>query len=163
LLLAGNSILSEASAGAVALAIPSGTSISYSYDIIAQTQSFDPTWSLTLAIADEGATSGPATLIGATTTITGTYGSTEQEFTGSGSFSTFAASKAGDILEVYYNLQFSGAAGVSTIVQVPAGSSIDFDTITLSSPAGAPEPSTLGLLGSGLAWFAWKLRKRRQA
>jgi hypothetical protein len=160
LFLAGNSTLSMASMGQVAAPIPIGTTISYSYDFDLSYTELDPDWSLTLAIADEGATPGPGTLLGASTTITGTYGRTLQEFSGSGSFTTTAASNANDYIEVYFNLDLTGLIGNDrSTVEIPAGTSIDFDTITSSS--GAPEPSSLALLGGGLAWLGWKFRGRR--
>jgi hypothetical protein len=163
LLLVGNGTLSESVVGQVATAIPSGASISYSYDFLLSYFVNDPSWSLTLAIADEGQSMGPATLIGATSTITGTFGESVQEFSDSGTFDTFASTNANDYIEVYYNLQVSGLAeNAFTTVQVPAGTSIDFDTITLPSPSsGTPEPASFGLLGTGLAWLGWKYRRRR--
>ena len=166
----GNGTLSESATGQVTSVIPNGTSISYAYDfflgysVITSGPTGDAptgsTWTLTLAIADEGAAPGPATVFGATPGLSGSFTSPSTEFTGSGSITTFNSTNANDYIEVYYNLQLTGVPGNALVtVQVPAGSSVDFNT---SSPPGVPEPASLSLMGSGLAWLGWKLRRRRK-
>ncbi len=157
--LAGSGSFTMSTAGAVSQAIPAGTTISYNYDFFLQETLSDPSWSLTLAIADEGATPGPGTLIGATSAITGSYDTTNREFSGSGTFTTNVATNANDILEVYFGLQVSGfTAGGNpfTFIQIPASGSIDF-----LPPTATPEPSSVGLVCAGLGWLGWKLRRRR--
>jgi hypothetical protein len=134
LVLAGNGTLEETTAGQVATAIPIGTTISYSYDFFLSYNEIDPNWELTLVVADEGASPGPATEISGSPTITGTYGESRTEFSGSGSFVTTTSTNANDYLEVYFNLDLSGLDGsANTTVEIPAGTSIDFDTPTSSS------------------------------
>jgi hypothetical protein len=154
--------LIEQTTGQVATAIPAGTSVSYSYDFLLSYEAADPNWSLVMELADEGQSPGPAIAIGGPSTITGTFGESVQEFSGSGTFQTAIPTNANDYIEVYYILRLSGLPGNAfTTVQVPAGTSIDFDTISLPSPStGTPEPASFGLLGAGLAWLGWKYRRR---
>jgi hypothetical protein len=92
---------------------------------------------------------------------TGTFsGNNSGTVTGSGSFTTTAGSSAGNSLSLRINFTESGDAegGVNVIVSIPEGTSID---VLPFNTSGVPEPSTLGLLGAGLAWLGYRFRNRR--
>lgn len=153
--LQGNASFLEGTFGQVATAIPSGTVISYSYDFFLQETVFDPSWAFELQIVDDTTSS----LFVSTGFIDGTYGTSNLEYANSGTMTTTAATNANDVLTVEYIIDLTGVPGgdFSTLT-IPAGTSIDIQTITTSS---VPEPGSLALLAGGLAWLGWKLRRRK--
>ena len=59
-----------------------------------------------------------------------------------------------------YLLTLSGVPeNVIVDVTVPEGLSVDLGPVG----TGTPEPASLGLMGSGLAWLGYLWRKRRKA
>lgn len=138
--------------GPVAGGIASGTVIPVSWDFDLNAQQSDPPWTLTYTLADTSTS---------TTLGTDTFsGNNSGEVTGSGSFTTTEASSAGNTLSLRIVLTESGDAegGANVLVSIPEGTSIDVNPIGNSS---VPEPASFGLLGSGLAWLGYRLRKRR--
>ncbi len=150
----GSESLTMYTQGQASAGIPSGAQFNFSYDIFLQDETFDPTWSLTVGIYDVTT----STYLGVSPAGSGSYDSTYQEFSGSGSFMTTSASSASDSLEPYFTLAFTGAGGTYTFVTIPYGTSVD---ITPSATT-TPEPASVGLLGAGLAGLAALFRRRRK-
>ncbi len=153
--LLGNASFLEGTFGQVATAIPVGTVISYSYDFFLQETLIDPNWAIELQIIDDTTNS----LFVSTGFIDGSYGTSNLEYSNSGTMTTTASTNPNDVLTVEYIIDLTGVPGndFSTLV-IPAGTSIDIQTITTSS---TPEPGSLALLAGGLAWLGWKLRRRK--
>ncbi len=149
----GSGELSLFASGPVSGSIPAGTQIPFEYDftlISSGEGTTSPSWELTMEITD-GTTVW-------TKTVDGTYGSTLQEFTGSGSVATTGPIANGDIVTVGFNLTMTNTSGLLTTIHIPSESSVDIGPATVSD---TPEPSTMILLGSCLSLLA--LRKFRRA
>jgi hypothetical protein len=154
--LSGNGSFLEGTFGQVATAIPGGTVISYSYDFFIQEIRIDPTWAFELTMIDDTQNAQLAS----TGFLYGSYGTDDSEFTAPGTMTTNMATNPNDVLTIEYIIDVSGVPGGDfTDIVVPAGSSVDIQTITTSS-SSTPEPGSLALLGGGLAWLGWKSRRR---
>jgi hypothetical protein len=152
----GTASLLEGTFGQVATAMPVGTSISYSYDFFLTETLIDPNWAFELQIVDDTQNA----VVASTGFIDGTYGTSRTEFTSPGTILTTTATNPNDVLTVEYIIDLTNVTGGGnpfSTLEVPAGTSIDIQTITTAS---TPEPGSLALLAGGLAWLGWKLRRR---
>jgi hypothetical protein len=148
----GGSILMTAS-GTVGQALASGTVIPVAWDF-ELTALTDPPWTLTYTLGD---------ITTSTILATGEFsGNNSGTVTNTGMLTTTAASSSGDNIGLKVLLTEAGdpEGGVDVQVEIPHNGSLDFNPIGNSS---VPEPSTLGLLGSGLAGLGYLWRKRRKA
>lgn len=154
--LSSNGSFLEGTFGQVATAIPAGTVISYSYDFFLQEITIDPSWAFELTIIDDT----QSAQLASTGFIDGTYGTGDTEFTAPGTMTTNMATNANDVLTIEYIIDLSGVPGNAfTDIVVPAGTSVDIQTITTTS-SSTPEPGSLTLFAGGLAWLGWKMRRR---
>lgn len=154
--LAGGGTLMEHTNGSVATAITEGSSIPFSYDIGLFAESIDPNYSLQIQIKD---TTNSTMLVNST--FPGTFGPNANTLSNSGSFTSLGSSNPGDNIVVGYLLTLSNVPeGVLVTVTVPELTSVDLGPVSQSA---VPEPSSLGLLGAGLAGLGYLWRKRRKA
>jgi hypothetical protein len=137
-------------------AIPLGTVIPLSWGFDMETAEVgsqtDPVWTLAYTLAD---------MTTNTQLAFGSFGGNNSgPVFGSGSLTTTAASSYGDTLALKVQFTELGdpKAGFDVIVQIPEFKSFDVDPLM-----GVPEPSSIGLLGAGLAWLSWQWRKCRQS
>jgi hypothetical protein len=153
--LQGGGTLMEHTNGSAGAAITVGSSIPFDYDIGLLAQQLDPSYSLDIQIKD---TTTSTMLVNST--FTGTFGPGFTALGDSGTFTSLGSSNAGDNIAVGYLLTLSGVPeNVLVTVTVPGNLSVDLGPVGSS----VPEPSTLGLLGAGLAWLGFRFRKGRNA
>ena len=136
-------------------AIGVGALVPYGYAFSLDDEQIDPQWTLEFGILD--ATTETVIL---DQIVSGSFGVGTTLFSGSGTFTTLAGTSAGDILNAGFVLSENSADFVD--IAIPEGSSVDFGAIS-NNASTAPEPGSIGLLGGGLAWLAFQLRKRRKS
>ncbi len=150
----GGGNLQELTKGAVTVGIGAGATIPYSYDIGLFVEQIDPTWTLEIGILDV-----TTDTVIVQQTFSGSYGLGANTLSGSGDFTALGSTSFGDDLEVAFSLTASAPENALVTFTIPEGESVDLGPV---GSASTPEPASVGLLGGGLAWLAFRWRKRRK-